>query len=61
LQLMSEQGIPVILIDRIIDGTALDVVTSDNEADYTPFLPTCRYSASQDAKGIGRMAAKRIL
>jgi LacI family transcriptional regulator len=31
LQSLSEQGMPIVLVDRIVEGTALDGVTSDNE------------------------------
>ena len=31
LQYLSDQGMPMVLVDRIIEGTNLDVVTSDNE------------------------------
>jgi LacI family transcriptional regulator len=31
LQLLSDQGMPMILVDRVIEGTRLDAVTSDNE------------------------------
>jgi LacI family transcriptional regulator len=31
LQALSEQGMPIILVDRITEGTELDAVTSDNE------------------------------
>ena len=31
LQKLSDQGIPMVLVDRIVEGTKLDAVTSDNE------------------------------
>ncbi len=31
LQSLSERGMPMILVDRIVEGTELDAVTSDNE------------------------------
>ena len=31
LQSLSEQGMPIVLVDRIVEGTDLDAVTSDNE------------------------------
>jgi LacI family transcriptional regulator len=31
LQSLSEQGMPMVLVDRIVEGTDLDAVTSDNE------------------------------
>lgn len=30
-QLLSDQGIPIVLVDRIVEGAELDAVTSDNE------------------------------
>jgi LacI family transcriptional regulator len=37
------------------------VIAGFDESGYTPFLPACRYVASQDAVGIGRKAGKRII
>jgi len=37
------------------------VIAGFDESGYTPFLPACRYIASQDAVGIGRKAGKRII
>jgi LacI family transcriptional regulator len=31
LQSLSDQGMPMVLVDRIVEGTKLDAVTSDNE------------------------------
>ena len=31
LQALSDQGMPIVLVDRIVEGTELDAVTSDNE------------------------------
>jgi LacI family transcriptional regulator len=31
LQSLSNQGMPIVLVDRIVEGTSLDAVTSDNE------------------------------
>jgi LacI family transcriptional regulator len=31
LQSLSDQGMPVVLVDRVLEGTRLDAVTSDNE------------------------------
>lgn len=31
LQTLSDQGIPIVLVDRVVEGTKLDAVTSDNE------------------------------
>ena len=37
------------------------VIAGFDESRYTPFLPACRYIASQDAIGIGCWAGKRII
>ena len=37
------------------------VIAGFDESRYTPFLPACRYIASQDAVGMGRRAGKRII
>ncbi|GHV40693.1 LacI family transcriptional regulator [Spirochaetia bacterium] len=37
------------------------VIAGFDESRYTPFLPACRYSASQDAVGMGRCAGQRII
>jgi LacI family transcriptional regulator len=45
-----------------LNGSAPDVVIAGfDESRYTPFLPACRYVASQDAAGIGRRAGQRII
>ena len=31
IQSLSDKGMPVVLVDRIVEGTRLDVITSDNE------------------------------
>jgi LacI family transcriptional regulator len=31
LQALADQGLPMIMVDRIVEGTALEAVTSDNE------------------------------
>jgi LacI family transcriptional regulator len=36
------------------------VIAGFDESRYTPFLPACRYTASQDAVGIGRQAGQWI-
>jgi LacI family transcriptional regulator len=30
-QRLSDQGMPIVLVDRVVEGTSLDAVTSDNE------------------------------
>jgi DNA-binding LacI/PurR family transcriptional regulator len=43
-------------------GSKPDVVIAGfDESRYTPFLPACRYIASQDAVGMGRRAGQRII
>jgi DNA-binding LacI/PurR family transcriptional regulator len=37
------------------------VIAGFDESRYTPFLPACRYIASQDAVGMGRRAGQRII
>jgi LacI family transcriptional regulator len=37
------------------------VIAGFDESLYTPFLPACRYTASQDAVGIGSKAGRRII
>ena len=37
------------------------VIAGFDESGYTPFLPACRYIASQDAVGIGSRAGKRLI
>ncbi|GHV49027.1 LacI family transcriptional regulator [Spirochaetia bacterium] len=37
------------------------VIAGFDEADFSPFLPACRYTAAQDGASIGKHAAKLIL
>ncbi|HCM27588.1 MAG TPA: LacI family transcriptional regulator [Treponema sp.] len=37
------------------------VLASFDETPYSPFLPSCRYTASQDAAGLGAAAARLVL
>jgi len=37
------------------------VIAGFDESRYTPFLPACRYTASQDAVGMGREAVKQVI
>jgi LacI family transcriptional regulator len=37
------------------------VIAGFDESRYTPFLPACRYTASQDAVGMGALAGRRII
>jgi LacI family transcriptional regulator len=37
------------------------IIAGFDETAYTPFLPACRYTAAQDAAGMGKQAVQRIL
>jgi LacI family transcriptional regulator len=37
------------------------VIAGFDETAYTPFLPACRYTAAQDAAGMGKQAVQRLL
>jgi LacI family transcriptional regulator len=37
------------------------VIAGFDETAYTPFLPACRYTAVQDAAGMGKQAVQRLL
>ena len=37
------------------------VIAGFDETAYTPFLPACRYTAVQDAAGMGKQAVRRLL
>jgi LacI family transcriptional regulator len=42
-------------------GGGMPVIAAFDETAYTPFLPACRYTAAQDAAGMGKQAVQRIL
>jgi LacI family transcriptional regulator len=42
-------------------GKEAMVIAGFDETVYTPFLPACRYTAAQDAAGMGKQAVKRLL
>ncbi|MFP3091194.1 LacI family transcriptional regulator [Treponema sp. TIM-1] len=42
-------------------GTEAMVIAGFDETAYTPFLPACRYTAAQDAAGMGKQAVQRLL
>jgi LacI family transcriptional regulator len=42
-------------------GKGAMVIAGFDETAYTPFLPACRYTAAQDAAGMGKQAVQRIL
>jgi len=64
VNLMVHLGMERCLLD--IDGSAAGskpplVIAGFDESRYTPFLPACRYIASQDAVGMGKRAVQRII
>jgi len=60
VNLMVHLGMERYLLD--MEGTKPPVVIAGfDESRYTPFLPACRYIASQDAVGMGRRAGRRII
>jgi len=65
VNLMVHLGMERCLLDMNGSGnsgpnTAV-VIAGFDESRYTPFLPACRYTASQDAAGMGRRAGQRII
>ena len=64
VNLMVHLGMERYLLDWNINaagsGSQITIAGFD-ESRYTPFLPACRYFASQDAEGIGRQAGNRII
>jgi LacI family transcriptional regulator len=48
-------------VDRAAGRRPPVVIAGFDESRYTPFLPACRYAASQDAVGIGKQAGRRII
>jgi LacI family transcriptional regulator len=42
-------------------GAYAPVIAGFDESRYTPFFPACRYTAAQNAVGMGKEAGKRIL
>jgi len=62
VNLLVHLGMERCLLDMKGLGLSPQVVIAGfDESRYTPFLPACRYSASQDAVGMGRRAGKRII
>ena len=60
VNLLVHLGMERFLLD--MDSPARPVVIAGfDESRYTPFLPACRYTASQDAIGMGSWAGKRII
>jgi LacI family transcriptional regulator len=58
VNLLVHLGMERCLLD--MGGTAA-VIAGFDESGYTPFLPACRYIASQDAVGMGRRASQRLI
>jgi LacI family transcriptional regulator len=65
VNLMVHLGMERCLLDMrgSIEGDSESpvVIAGFDESRYTPFLPACRYIASQDAVGMGKKAGKRII
>jgi LacI family transcriptional regulator len=64
VNLLIHLGMERYLLDRVSDGTGNGqevVIAGFDESRYTPFLPACSYTASQDAVGMGRKAGQRII
>jgi LacI family transcriptional regulator len=43
------------------DRALMPVIAAFDETAYTPFLPACRYTAVQEAAGMGKQAVQCIL
>jgi LacI family transcriptional regulator len=61
VNLLVHLGIERRLIDMYGSSKPPVVIAGFDESRYTPFLPACRYTASQDAIGMGRQAGQRII
>ena len=63
VNLLVHLGMERRLFDYVSQGIRRPdvVIAGFDESRYTPFLPACRYTASQDAVGIGRRAGQRII
>ena len=60
VNLMVHLGMERCLLDSGISKPSV-VIAGFDESRYTPFLPACRYIASQDAVGMGKRACQRII
>ena len=60
VNLLIHLGMERCLLDMHVSSPPV-VIAGFDESRYTPFLPACRYTASQDAVGMGRKAGKRII
>ena len=64
VNLLVHLGMERCLLDIDSAGTGAKppvVIAGFDESRYTPFLPACRYIASQDAVGMGKRAVQRII
>jgi LacI family transcriptional regulator len=64
VNLLVHLGMERCLLDRAVTQTSgrPDVVIAGfDESRYTPFLHACKYTASQDAVGMGRKAGQRVI
>ena len=60
VNLLVHLGMERCLLD-MKDSPPPVVIAGFDESRYTPFLPACRYTASQDAVGMGRRACQKII
>ena len=60
VNLLVHLGMERRLLDMNGSGPQV-VIAGFDESRYTPFLPACRYIASQDAVGMGKQAGRRII
>ena len=65
VNLLVHLGMERFLLEKTVSKTAHQkpavVIAGFDESRYTPFLPACVYTASQDAVGMGRKAGQRII
>jgi LacI family transcriptional regulator len=62
VNMLIHLGMERCLLDRKERGAIPPpVIAGFDESRYSPFLPACRYTACQDAVGIGRKAGERIV
>jgi LacI family transcriptional regulator len=64
VNLMVHLGMERCILTRLSNkqkGRYMPVIAAFDKSDYTPFLPACRYSATQDVTAIGKTAAHLIL
>ncbi|MDR0447605.1 MAG: LacI family transcriptional regulator [Treponema sp.] len=62
VNLLVHLGMERCLLDFNPDGMGKEpVIAGFDESWFTTFLPACRYTAAQDAVGMGRCAGRRII